>query len=76
MWMIAEVGEAAQILKRKGAQGVMEQPDVRADFVEEMCDVLMCYGITPEEFEAIYRAKHERNMTRWKKPEPAENSEA
>ena len=36
----------------------------------------MCYGITPEEFEAIYRAKHERNMTRWKKPEPAENSEA
>ena len=76
MWMIAEVGEAAQILKRKGAQGVMEQPDVRADFVEEMCDVLMCYGITPEEFEAIYRAKHERNMTRWKRPEPAENSEA
>ena len=83
MWMIAEVGEAAQILKRKGAQGVMEQPDVRADFVEEMCDVLMyfndvlmCYGITPEEFEAIYRAKHERNMRRWKKPEPAENSEA
>ena len=83
MWMIAEVGEAAQILKRKGAQGVMEQPDVRADFVEEMCDVLMyfndvlmCYGITPEEFEAIYRAKHERNMTCWKRPEPAENSEA
>ena len=82
MWMITEVGEAAQILKRKGAQGVMEQADVRADFVEEMCDVLMyfndvlmCYGITPEEFEAVYRAKHERNMTRWKKPEPVENSE-
>lgn len=76
MWMIAEVGEAAQILKRKGADGVMNDPAVRADFVEELCDVLMyygdvllCYGITPEEFEAAYRAKHERNMTRWKIPE-------
>lgn len=76
MWMIAEVGEAAQILKRKGHQGVMEQADVRADFVEELADVLMyfgdvllCYGVTPEEFEAVYRAKHERNMTRWQKPQ-------
>ena len=76
LWMIAEVGEAAQILKRKGHQGVMEQPEVRADFIEELADVLMyfgdvllCYGVTPEEFEAIYRAKHERNMTRWQKPQ-------
>ena len=44
--------------------------------IEEMADVLMfyndvllCYGITPEELEEVYRAKHERNMTRWKKPE-------
>lgn len=75
MWMIAEVGEAAQILKRNGSKGVMEKPETRADFVEELCDVLMyfndvllCYGISPEEFEAIYRAKHTRNMTRWNKP--------
>lgn len=81
MWMIGEVGEAAQILKRKGAQGVMNDASVRADFVEEMCDVLMyfgdvllCYGVTPEEFEGIYRAKHERNMTRWKKPVPADDA--
>lgn len=72
MWMLAEVGEAAQILKRKGAQGVMGDDQVRADFVEELSDVMMffsdvllCYGITPEEFEAAYRAKHERNMVRW-----------
>lgn len=76
MWMISEVGEAAQVIKRKGGAGVMMNEAVRADFVEELCDVLMyfndvllCYGITPEEFEAIYRAKHERNMTRWKIPE-------
>ena len=48
---------------------------VRTHFIEEMADVLMyfndvllCFGITPEEFSAIYRAKQERNMTRWKKP--------
>lgn len=75
MWMIAEVGEAAQILKRTGSQGVMENSKTRADFVEELCDVLMyfndvllCYGITPEEFENVYRAKNARNMTRWQKP--------
>lgn len=76
MWMIAEVGEAAQIIKRKGHEGVMSTDKVRSDFVEELCDVLMyfndvllAYDITPDEFEAIYRAKHERNMTRWKIPE-------
>ena len=31
-------------------------------------DILLCYDISPEEFEQIYRAKHSRNMTRWKKP--------
>ena len=85
MWMIAEVGEAAQILKRKGANGIMENESVRADFVEELCDVMMyfgdvllSYGITPEEFEKIYRAKHERNMTRWQIPKniAAEQSDA
>ena len=74
MWMIGEVGEASQIIKRKGHAGIMGNPEVRADFVEEMADVLMffndvllCYSITPEEFENVYRAKHERNLTRWKK---------
>ena len=28
-------------------------------------DVMLCYGITPEELAATYRAKHQRNMTRW-----------
>lgn len=78
MWMIGEVGEAGQVLKRKGHWNIMNSPEVRADFIEELTDVLMyfndvllCYGITPEEFENAYRAKHERNMVRWKKPESA-----
>ena len=75
LWMLAELGEAIQIVKRKNSDDIMEQEDVRRDFIEELADVLMyfndillCYGIAPEEFEAIYRAKHTRNMTRWKKP--------
>lgn len=72
MWMIGEVGEAAQILKRKGHWNIMHTPEVRHDFIEELCDVMMylndvclCYEITPEEIENTYRAKHERNMHRW-----------
>ena len=72
LWMMAEAGEAAQIIKKKGSDAILEAGEVRDDFVEEMCDVLMyfndvllCFGITPEEFAEIYRKKNERNMNRW-----------
>lgn len=75
LWMLAELGEAIQVIKRKSACDIMQQPDIRHEFVEELADVMMyfndillCYDIAPEEFEAVYRAKHEHNMTRWKKP--------
>lgn len=75
LWMLAELGEAIQVVKRHPAEEIARAGDVRHDFVEEMADVLMyfndvllCYGITPEEFAEVYRAKHARNMTRWKKP--------
>lgn len=76
LWMLAELGEAIQIVKREGADGIMQQQNTRRDFIEEMADVLMyfndvllCYGVKPEEFENVYREKNERNMTRWKKPD-------
>ena len=76
LWLMAELGEAIQVVKRHAAQEVMTKGEVRHDLVEEMADVLMfyndvllCYGITPKELEEVYRAKHEKNMTRWKKPE-------
>ena len=28
-------------------------------------DVLLCYGITPNEVENVYLEKHKRNMSRW-----------
>ena len=82
LWMLAELGEAIQVVKRHPSSEIMQEAAVRHDFVEELADVLMyfndillCYNVSPEEFEQVYRAKHERNMTRWKKPiDPAGNN--
>ena len=75
LWMLAELGEAIQVVKRHPACDIVQNEALRHSFVEELADVLMffndillCYGITPEEFEEIYRAKNERNLNRWKKP--------
>lgn len=72
LWMIIEAGEMADIIKKKGDEAILHDAEARGHFVEETCDVLMylndvmlCYGITPEEIAAAYRAKFERNMTRW-----------
>lgn len=76
LWMLAELGEVIQLIKRNPTDALLGQDELRHDLVEEMADVLMffndvllCYGISPEEFEEIYRAKLARNMNRWKKPE-------
>lgn len=75
LWLLAELGEAIQVVKRHPAEEIAKPGEVRHDFVEELADVLMyfndvllCYHISPEEFEQVYRAKHARNMIRWKKP--------
>lgn len=72
LWMMIEAGEMADIMKKEGVEAIVENRDIRAHFVEEVCDVLMylndvllCFGITPEEVEAAYEAKHARNMKRW-----------
>lgn len=72
LWMMIEVGEAADIMKKEGVQRIMEDADTRAHFIEEMVDVMMyyndvllSYGITIEEFRNIYLEKHQRNMKRW-----------
>ncbi len=72
LWMMIEAGEVADVIKKRGDEAVVHDGEVRTHFIEEMCDVLMywndvclCYGITPEEVERVYRAKHAKNMTRW-----------
>lgn len=72
LWMMIEAGEAADLIKKLGDGKIMEDPETRSRFIEEMCDVMMyfndvllCYSITPAEVEEIYKAKHQRNMGRW-----------
>lgn len=72
LWMIGEVGEVIDIVKKNGGEKACTDPEVRQDLIEEMADVLMyfndvmlCYGITEEELKKAYVEKFERNMTRW-----------
>lgn len=72
LWMMIEAGEVADIIKKKGDDAILNDPETRHHFTEEVCDVLMylndvllCYGITPNEVENVYLEKHKRNMSRW-----------
>ena len=74
LWMIGEIGEVIDIVKKKGSRRIVEDAEIRAHLVEEMADVLMyyndillCYGIISDELKRAYTEKAERNMTRWKK---------
>lgn len=72
LWMIGEIGEVADVIKKNGHVQALENKELRAHLVEEMADVLMyyndvllCYGISPEELKEAYVAKFKRNLTRW-----------
>lgn len=72
LWMIGEIGEVIDIVKKNGGARAASDPALRAQLVEEMADVLMyynetmlCYGITADELKQAYTAKFKRNMTRW-----------
>ena len=74
LWMIGEVGEVIDIVKKNGGEKASKDEKLRKDLVEELADVLMyyndvllCYDISPEELKKAYTKKFERNMTRWKK---------
>lgn len=69
--MIGEIGEVADIFKKKGINKCMSDPEVRAMLVEEMADVQMYFvevmnrlQITPKEFSQAYVNKHNRIMRR------------
>lgn len=72
LWMIGEVGEVIDIVKKNGGEKACTDPEIRQALIEEMADVLMyfndvmlCYGITEEELKKAYTEKFERNMKRW-----------
>jgi NTP pyrophosphatase (non-canonical NTP hydrolase) len=72
LWMIGEIGEVIDVIKKNGFQEAVGNPQHRKDLVEELADVLMyyndvllCYGISAEELKNAYTSKFQRNMTRW-----------
>ena len=72
LWMIGEIGEVIDIVKKHGDVKASNDSELRKDLVEEMADVLMyyndvmlCFGISADELKQAYTAKFEKNMTRW-----------
>ena len=72
LWMVGEIGEVIDVVKKNGWEEVVQKPEHRKELVEELADVLMyynevlmCYGITAEELKKAYTEKFRRNMTRW-----------
>lgn len=72
LWMIGEIGEVIDLIKKHGGTKCAESEELRKDLVEELADVLMyyndvllCYGITADELRKTYTEKFQRNMTRW-----------
>ena len=72
LWLMIELGEAADVIKKSGDQKIMEDNEVRTHFIEELCDVLMyfndvmlCYNVSIDELKEVYLQKHKKNMERW-----------
>ena len=75
LWMIGEIGEVIDIIKKNGDKSAVADSSVREHLIEEMADVLMyyndvmlCYGITEDELKQAYIEKFQKNMKRWKIP--------
>ena len=72
LWMVGEVGEVIDIVKKNGHDRAVGDPELRERLVEELSDVLMyfgdvmlCYGITADELKRVYTDKFKRSMDRW-----------
>ena len=72
LWMVGEIGEVIDIVKKNGGTKACANEELRKDLVEEMADVLMyynevmlCYGISAEELKKSYTEKFRKNMVRW-----------
>lgn len=72
LWMIGEIGEVIDIIKKHGGETASQDSEWRASLIEELADVLMyyndvllCYGISAGELKQSYTNKFKRNMKRW-----------
>ena len=65
LWMMIEAGEVADIIKKKGDDAILNDPEIKVVVLMYLNYVLLCYDITPNEVENVYLEKHKRNMSRW-----------
>lgn len=72
LWMIGEIGEVIDIIKKHRGLNASADARLRKDLVEELADVLMyyndvmlCYGISADELRQAYTEKFKKNMNRW-----------
>lgn len=72
LWMIGEIGEVIDIVKKNGGSKASSDDNLRKELVEELADVLMyyndillCYNISAEELKSVYVEKFKKNMKRW-----------
>lgn len=72
LWMVGEIGEVIDIVKKHGGIKSSTDIDLRNQLVEELADVLMyyndillCYDITEDELKQAYCEKFQKNMERW-----------
>ena len=72
LWMIGEIGEVIDIIKKHGSEAVSQDAGLRTELIEELADglmyyndILLCYDISAEELERSYTGKFEKNMKRW-----------
>lgn len=71
LYMIEEIGEVISIIKKKGEDEIMNSPEVRERFLEEMSDVMMYFSdvlnrfnVTADEFSEAYQKKYFYNLSR------------
>ena len=70
-WLVAEIGEVLDVIKKKGVDKIMNDPSTRNEMLEEisdcymyLADILNRYQYTAEEFGDAYRKKMNHNLKR------------
>ncbi|MBP6866426.1 MAG: nucleotide pyrophosphohydrolase [Candidatus Pacebacteria bacterium] len=70
-YLVAEVGEVIDIIKKKKTEQIVSNPEVRLEMLEEiadcymyLADILNSFHFTSEEFSLVYQEKMEKNMQR------------
>jgi NTP pyrophosphatase (non-canonical NTP hydrolase) len=70
-WLVVEIGEAIDILKKKGVKKIMEDKQTREELIEELADcymfladILNRYKFSSDDFSKAYFKKMEQNFKR------------